>query len=73
MPFYEKYQLGGLLREDGSSRTFSAREIATGRDLQVHLITGASESQQAEIVRQYVTLSPEDRKAVVEVGEHFMR
>jgi hypothetical protein len=72
MSFYKKYELIDVLRDDGV-KTFQAKEIETGRAVEVHLFVGVpGKSDPPYAVLEAVRSIPPDRRAqLVEVGEHM--
>src|ERR1044071_6910318 len=64
MSFYQQYELQELI-PGGTVKTFKARQIATGRDVRVHLIVSNSQS----VLRQVKALVGEKRSLVIDHGE----
>ncbi len=72
MSFYSKYELVEVLRDDGV-KTFQAREIATGKPVEVHLVVGQPGKSEPpfELLDKVRSLPAENRSRVVETGEHM--
>ncbi len=74
MDLDRKYELGEVVVNDGESKTFRAREIATGREVFVHIIYGGR-SQGREpllnaVLQRSMDPSPEKRRQVIEIDDH---
>src|SRR5262245_4310256 len=65
MSFYKEYELLDPL-PGGTVRSFTARQIATQRDVWVHLLIGGSDA----VLRQMDSLPPEKRSLIVDQGQH---
>ena len=72
MNFYQKYELLEVLRDDGV-KSFQGREIATGRDVEVHLIVGIPGKSEPpyDLVDKIRQLSEATKTHLLEVGEHL--
>jgi len=72
MSFYKKYELIDVLRDDGV-KTFQAKEIESGRLLEVHLIVGipGKSDPPYSVLEAIRTIPPERRTLLVETGEHM--
>src|SRR5260370_6077204 len=69
MSFYSTYDLTDLVRDDGI-KTFSGREIATGRPVQVHLFTRPESLEMKALLKRVAELPPAGRALVIDQGEH---
>src|SRR5687767_3192675 len=65
MSFYTQYELQEPI-PGGTVRSFKARQIATQREVRVHLLVG----QNDEVMRQLRILSPEKRPLIVDQGNN---
>src|SRR5689334_23552617 len=72
MSFYKKYELIDVLRDDGV-KTVQAREIESGRMLEVHLFVGVpGKSDPPYALLEAIRGIPSERRApIVETGEHM--
>ena len=73
MSFYTKYEILALLRDDAPStgvKTFSARHLASGQIVGVHLLFEIPPGQPAAILDRVRGLGPEHMAHVIEVGNH---
>ena len=61
MDFYQKYELIDPLPGEGT-RSFRARQIATGREVAVHLLVGGKTGENDTLLSRLRAL---DRKSVV--------
>src|SRR5579871_2637675 len=68
MGFYDRFQLLDLLRDDGI-RTFRAREIATGRFVEAHLILPES-PETLKILLKLDFVSEDEKWRILERGDH---
>lgn len=69
MSFNEKYELLVPLRDDGI-KTFVARDVNSGRALEVHLFLSGRTAESTALVERLNTLPAEARALVLEIGEH---
>jgi hypothetical protein len=69
MGFYGKYELLDLV-EDGSAKTFLAREIATGRKINVFLFVSEKAQVQAELIRRARAADLIRFPELIEVGDN---
>jgi hypothetical protein len=63
--FDSRYQLLSCIA-DAEVRSYGARELATGREVMVHLLTGMSDQRSDELRRQLRQLDPRDGARVLE-------
>src|SRR4051794_31172665 len=73
MSFYAKYEILALIRDDAAStgvKTFSARQIATGHTVGVHLLFETPPGRPAAILDRVRSLGPDQIAYVIEVGSH---
>lgn len=73
MSFYSKYEILALLRDDAPStgvKTFSARHLASGQTVGVHLLFENVPGQTAAVLDRVRSLGPEQVSQVIEVGDH---
>jgi hypothetical protein len=72
MSFDKKYELVEVLRDDGV-KTFRARESATGRMVELHVLVGQPGKSEPpfDLLEKVRKLPPEQRTAIVETGEHM--
>src|SRR5258708_38566929 len=70
MSFYSTYDLTDLVRDDDGIKTFSGREIATGRPVQVHLFTRGQSLEMQALLKKVAELPPAGRALVIDRGEH---
>ena len=68
MRFYEKYELLAPLRDDGI-KTFVAREITTGRALEVHLFVAGRTPENIAILAKLDRLGAAETRMIIERGE----
>lgn len=57
------------LRREGSVQTYHAREVSTARPVQVHLFTGGSMGESAELLSLIPQLPESERRRVLDRGE----
>lgn len=71
MSLYKKYELFGVLRDDGV-KTFEAKDLATGRAVHVHLLMGqpGKLAPPYELLDQIRQLGSEKSGDILETGEH---
>lgn len=73
MSFYAKYEILALLRDDAPStgvKTFSARHLASGQTVGVHLLFENVPGQATAVLNRVRSLGPEQVSQVIEVGNH---
>ncbi len=73
MSFYSKYEILALLRDDAAItgvKTFSARHLASGQTVGVHLLFENVPGQAAAVLDRVRGLGPEQVSQVIEVGNH---
>ena len=73
MSFYSKYEILALLRDDAAVtgvKTFSARHLASGQTVGVHLLFENVPGQAAAVLDRVRGLGPEQVSQVIEVGSH---
>ncbi len=70
MSLYQKFEIGEVIRDDGV-KSFQARDLTTGRQVQVHLIMGIPGRLPPpfELLDQLKQLPPQNRAHVLETGE----
>ncbi len=69
MSFYTRYELLELVRGDGV-KVFHAREITTGRMVEVHLFTSGWTPENQAVLTRVRELNEADLKVVLDIGEH---
>lgn len=69
MVFHEKYELLAL-RSGGQEITLPAKEISSGRDVLVHLLSGGDTPDVRELLAAIDKLPPEHRRTVLDQGDH---
>src|SRR5689334_24657735 len=69
MSFYSTYELMELVKDDGI-KSFRAREIATGRDVLVHLFSNPDSLETQFSIQKIRNLTPEARALVIVEGQH---
>ena len=69
MSFYSTYELIDLQRDDGI-KTFSAREIATGRTVLVHLFTRPQSPEMQALLGMLAKLSDSAQAQILTQGDH---
>ena len=69
MDFYQKYELIDPLPGEGT-RSFRARQIASGREVAVHLLTGGKSAENEALLARLRTLPPESLRKLLEVGDN---
>jgi hypothetical protein len=67
--FYDRFELLGLHRDDGI-KTFQAREVPTGRLVQVHLFVHADAPESVALLKKLDLLPEEERQRIVDRGEN---
>ena len=69
MDFYQKYELIDPLPGEGT-KSFRARQIASGRDVAVHLLTGGKTSENEALLGRLRKLPAESLRKLLEVGDN---
>jgi hypothetical protein len=69
MDFYQKYELIDPLPGEGT-KSFSARQTATGRAVTVHLLVGGQTPENEKLLVRLRALSPDAMPKVIEVGDN---
>ena len=69
MDFYQKYELLGLLKDEGV-KVFNARETATGRQITVFLFVGEQARLHADLLEQLRASQRPGRADLLEVGDN---
>ncbi|MGA7235241.1 MAG: hypothetical protein WBY44_06165, partial [Bryobacteraceae bacterium] len=69
MDFYQKYELIDPLPGEGT-KSFRARQIATGREVSVHLLTGGKTAENEALLARLRTLPAESLRKLLEVGDN---
>ena len=69
MDFYQKYELIDPLPGEGT-RSFRARQIATGREVAVHLLTGGKTTENDALLTRLRTLPEGSLRKLIEVGDN---
>ncbi len=69
MDFYQKYELIDPLPGEGT-KSFRARQISSGRDVAVHLLTGGKNPENDALLARLRTLPPESLRKLLEVGDN---
>ena len=69
MSFYNRYELINLIRDEGL-KTFSARQVATGQVVGVHLLAGLDPTTIGAILDDVRHLPPDKQGVIVETGDH---
>jgi hypothetical protein len=67
--FYDRFELLGLHRDDGI-KTFQAREVSTGRLVQVHLFVHPDAPESVALLKKLDILPEEERQRIVDRGEN---
>jgi hypothetical protein len=67
--FYDRFELLGLHRDDGI-KTFQAREVLTGRLVQVHLFVHPDAPESVALLKKLDLLPEEERLRIVDRGEN---
>ncbi|HEU0055521.1 MAG TPA: hypothetical protein VFQ39_20175, partial [Longimicrobium sp.] len=75
MDLDNKYALGEVAANDSESKTFRARDMATGREVLVHILfggkpAGGGESLLSMLLQRMVDPAPEKRAQIVEVSDY---
>jgi hypothetical protein len=75
MDLDNKYELGEVVGNDAESKSFRAREIATGREVLVHILFGGKGPGGQEpllnvLLQRMVDASPEKRRQVLEISDY---
>jgi hypothetical protein len=71
--FYERFDLLGLVRDgtkDGGVKTFEAREVATGRQVRVHLLFTPKAPMQAALLRAITQLPEREARRIIHRGKN---
>src|SRR3984957_9362991 len=69
MDFYQKYELIEPLSGEGT-RSFRARQIATGREVTVHLLTGVKTPESEALLTRLRLLPEGSLRKLIEVGDN---
>src|ERR1700733_9062692 len=69
MDFYQKYELIDPLSGEGT-RSFRARQIATGREVVVHLLTGGKTPENDVLLTRLRMLPEGSLRKLIEVGDN---
>src|SRR5580692_3659337 len=69
MDFYQKYVLIDPLAGEGS-KSFRARQISTGREVTVHLLTGGKTPENEALLTRLRTLPEGSLRKLIEVGDN---
>src|SRR5580692_3977886 len=69
MDFYQKYELIDPLPGEGT-RSFRARQIATGREVAVHLLVGGKTAENDALLTRLRTLPEGSLRKLIEVGDN---
>ena len=69
MDFYEKYELIDPLPGEGT-KSFRARQIASGRDVVVHVLVGGKTAENEALLGRLRNLPPEALRKLLEVGDN---
>src|SRR5580692_8220272 len=69
MDFYQKYELIDPLPGDGT-RSFRARQIATGREVAVHLLVGGKTGENDTLLSRLRALPEGSLRKLIEVGDN---
>ena len=69
MDFYQKYELIDPLPGEGT-RSFRARQIATGREVVVHLLTGGKTPVNDALLTRLRMLPEASLRKLIEVGDN---
>src|SRR5215469_911437 len=69
MDFYQKYELIDALPGEGT-RSFRARQKATGREVSVHLLFGGKTPQNDALMARLRGMPPQSLGKLIEVGEN---
>src|SRR5580692_5913893 len=69
MDFYQKYELIDPLSGEGT-RSFRARQIATGREVVVHLLTGGRTPENDALLTRLRGLPESSLRKLIEVGDN---
>jgi hypothetical protein len=75
MDLDKKYELGTVVANDSESKTFQAKELATGRAVLVHILFGGASQPGREtllsmLLKRAVDPSAERRAAILEISDH---
>jgi hypothetical protein len=75
MDLDNKYALGQVAANDSESKTFRATEIATGREVLVHLLfggkpAGGGESLLSILMRRVTDATPDKRAPILEISDY---
>jgi len=69
MDFYSKYELIDPLAGEGT-RSFRAKQLATGRDVTVHLLVGGATPENEALLARMRALPAPSLKKLIEVGDN---
>src|SRR5271156_5545237 len=69
MDFYQKYELIDPLPGEGT-RSFRARQIATGREVAVHLLVGGKSAENETLLTRLRSLPEGSLRKLIEVGDN---
>ena len=75
MDLDKKYELGTVVANDSESKTFQAKELATGREVLVHILFGGTslpgrETLLSMLLQRAVDPSQERRAPILEISDH---
>ena len=75
MDLDNRYELGEVIANDSESKTFRAREVATGRGVLVHILFGGKPAAHKErlldlLLQRLVDPSAEKRRQILEISDY---